>query len=157
MLRYRKTPIVLLVIYLITLIVPWVLTCVLARTSSYHDQRGRMRSFLRVSYLSAITFISVLRSISSIITIPITSTILSYAAVTYAQNTHLGQRLSAAQLFALSDRGWTDVSILWRSRSTGRFSPLLWLGAALVLIGSYPVPTLAICSRLYVRLERMQS
>ena len=37
------------------------------------------------------------------------------------------------QLFALADRGWVDLTILWGGQ--GNSSGLLWLGALLVVIG----------------------
>jgi hypothetical protein len=139
-LRYRKTPIVLFILYFILLIVPWILTCVLVdrpfTTSKYHDQRGRLSPSNWLFSWSLVAFIRVLRSLSSIITVPITTTILAYAAVTFAQNRYPGQKLSVAQLLALSDRGWTDVTVLWHSHRDERSSSLLWLGAGLVLLGS---------------------
>jgi hypothetical protein len=143
-LRYRKTPIVLLALYLATLIVPWVLTCILddrsLTTSGYYDQRGRVDANSYLSFWSLLAFIKALQSVSGILTIPVTTTILAYAGVTFAQNRFDGQRLSMSQLFALTDRGWADITILWRAGSNGRSSGLLWYGALMVAIGTYSQP-----------------
>lgn len=140
-LRYRKTPIILLVLYSTTLIVPWVLTCILddrsLTTSGYYDQRGRVDSNSYLSFWSLLAFIKALQSISGILTIPVTTAILAYAAVTFAQRRFDGQALSMSQLFALTDRGWADITILWRAGSNGRSSSLLWYGALMVAIGTY--------------------
>lgn len=140
-LRYRKTPFWLLVGYLITLILPWVFVCVLdARplsSSSYHDQRSSVSPGDYESYRGLLAFLRALSSISGVLTIPVTTAILGYAVVTHAQKRHGGQKLSVAQLFALSDRGWADIKVLWRAHSAGGSSALLWLGTLLILIGAY--------------------
>lgn len=139
-LRYRKTPFWLLAGYLITLVLPWVFICVLdARplpSSSYHDQRSRVTPDEYRSYRGLLAFLRAMSSISGVLTIPVTTAILGYAAVTYAQKRYDGQKLSIAQLFALSDRGWADINVLWRAHSTGGSRVLLWLGFLLILIGS---------------------
>ena len=138
-LRYRKTPLWLLVLYLATLIVPWVLTCILDKrpltASTYHDQRGRVDVSGYLSFWRVLAFVYALRAISGILTIPVTSVILAHAAVRYAQRCHPDQKLNMRQLFALADRGWADISILWHPKKSGKSSWLLWLGALLVLIG----------------------
>lgn len=143
-LRYRKTPIVLLVFYLITLIVPFILTCILDKrpltTSTYNDQRGRVDSYSYLSFWGLLAFIQALRSVSGILTIPITTTILGYAAVTFAQKRFDGQRLSISQLFALTDRGWADITILLCAGSNGMSSGLLRFGGLLIAIGIYGKP-----------------
>jgi hypothetical protein len=146
-LRYRNTPRWLLGIYLVTLIVPWVLICILdtrpLTISSYHDQRGRVDSQAYLSFWSILALVNILRSLSGILTIPVTSTIVAYAAVTYAQKRHAKQKLNATQLFALSDRGWADVTKVWHANSSGRGSPLFWYGVLLVLIGMIRHPSRA--------------
>lgn len=142
--RYRNTPIWLVSVYLAILILPWVLTCILDErpltSSTYYDQRGRVDSTQYLSFWGLLSFINALNSISGILTVPITTTVLAYAAVTYSQKREDGQKLSITQLFALSDRGWTDVKILWHSRREGRWSRLLWTGALLVVIGAVQQP-----------------
>lgn len=139
--RYRKTPAWLVGSYLTILVVPWILTCILDErpltSSTYYDQRGRVDNTQYLSFWGLLSFINALNSISGILTVPITTTVLAYAAVTYSQKRKDSQKLSIEQLFALSDRGWTDVKLLWHSRREGRSSRLLWLGALLVLIGSF--------------------
>lgn len=132
----------LAIVYLITLIVPWVLMCFLNNrpftTPSYHDQRGRMdaRGIER-----ALTFINVFRSISGVIVIPITSLILSHAVVAYSQRHSHEKKLNMRQLFALADRGWVDVKILWGAVKGPSSSRLLWLGAGLIVLGTVVPPT----------------
>lgn len=127
----------LAVVYLVTLIVPWVLICILDRrpftAPSYHDQRGRMDAG---GVQRALTFASVFRALSGVIVIPITSLILSHAVVAYSQRHSHEKKLNMRQLFALADRGWADVSILWGAFRGPSSSRLLWLGAGLLVLGA---------------------
>lgn len=135
-LRYRKAPIWLAVVYLITLIVPWVLICVLDKQpltapSYYYQKSGVSKTALE----STLVFVSVLRAISAVIVVPVTSIILGHAAVTFSQRRHAEQKLNMRQLFALVDRGWADVVTLWNCKELGSSSRLLWVGAALIGLG----------------------
>ncbi|KAF3025875.1 hypothetical protein E8E14_014819 [Neopestalotiopsis sp. 37M] len=137
-LRYRRTPIWLLVVYLPTLIVPWVFTCVLEKHpfghSSYTDQSGNGPT--TDVNLVPVALISLLNSVNSVLTIPILSTLLAHAAVVYAMRRKPGQQLDMLQLFALADRKWSDIHALWTARERGKSSRFLWLAAALISLGA---------------------
>lgn len=137
-LRYRRTPIWLLVVYMPTLIIPWVFTCVLEKHpfghSSYTDQSGNGPT--TDVNLVPVAVISLLNSINSVLTIPILSTLLAHAAVVYAMRRKPGQKLDMLQLFALADRKWSDIPALWTARKRGKSSRFLWLAATLILLGA---------------------
>ena len=138
-LRYRRTPFWLALLYLTTLVVPWVLMCILNKqpltAPSYYYQKGARsaRNFLALT--GVLAFINVLRAISGVIVIPITSVILAHAAVVYSQRRRHEQELNMRQLFALANRGWADPGVLWECHRQGSSSRLLWLGGLLLLLG----------------------
>ncbi|KAI0102589.1 hypothetical protein GGR51DRAFT_527021 [Nemania sp. FL0031] len=134
-LRRRKTPICLLILYLPTLIVPWVLLVVTSRRAT-SDQTGKVYS----SNVAAVTAARVLNSFNGIFTVPVLSALLAYAAVVHAMRRKENQQLNAQQLFALADRGWSNIPLLWHSGSTGKSSGFLWLGALLVFLGAILQP-----------------
>lgn len=137
-LRYRRTPFWLAVVYLISLTVPWVLICVLDKKpltapSYYYQKSGVSKTALD----STLVFVSVIRAISAVMVIPVTSIILGHAAVTFSQRRNAEQKLNMRQLFALVDRGWANVVTLWNCQKHGSSSRLLWVGAALILLGMF--------------------
>lgn len=141
-LRYHKTSIWLLVLYLPTLIVPWVLTCVLDRRplghSTYWDQTGNGPT-TDVNVVP-ILFIQLLSSLNSVLVIPIISTLLAHAAVVYAMRRAPDQKLDMLQLFVLADKKWTDITTLWSARTNGKESRFLWHAALLVLVAAVTGP-----------------
>ncbi|KAK6077646.1 hypothetical protein SCUP515_04844 [Seiridium cupressi] len=137
-LRYRRTPIWLLILYLPTLIIPWVFTCILEKRplghASYTDQSGNGPT--TDVNIVPVGLISLLNSINSVLVIPILSTLLAHAAVVYSMRRKAGQKLDMLQLFALADRKWSDINALWSARRRGKSSLFLWLAAALILLGA---------------------
>lgn len=138
-LRYRGTPFWLTVLYLTTLIVPWVLMCILNKrpltAPSYYYQKGGLSAKGFIAMGGILAFINVLRAISGVIMAPVTSIILAHAVVVYSQMRHHEQELNMRQLFALADRGWADPVALWDCRRQGSSSRLIWLGALLLVLG----------------------
>ncbi|KAK5627470.1 hypothetical protein RRF57_003185 [Xylaria bambusicola] len=67
---------------------------------------------------------------------PIISTLLAYGAVVYAMRRHHYQKLNVQQLFALTDKGRSNVPLLWKARPMGKSSRFLLLAALLVLLGT---------------------
>lgn len=151
-LRYRKRTILLLSFYVPLVIVPWVLTCVLATRpiggSSYIKQQGFSTREIRNLRYWRIA-INVLNSTVALVTVPFLSAILAQAAVVFCQRQHAGQFLSLRDMFGLADRGWTNPAELWRSvwslrkskeskvKSSGTF---LLLAAALIVVGAIQQP-----------------
>lgn len=139
-LRYRKRSLILLLCYLPFLIVPWVLTCIMAirppSLPSYYNQKGEYGANLYLVMLFWMGFIRVLNSIASLLTVPVVSALLAQGAVVFSQRRKVKQALNLRQTFTLADRGWNDIPTLWAARhsSTGMGSKYLWLAAALLLL-----------------------
>lgn len=139
-LRYRRTTICLLVFYIPLLVIPWVLTCVLAvrplNARSYINQGLGISPNEIINIGSWLAVVQVLNSIRGVVTIPIVSTLLAQAAVVYSQRRKAKQSLSIRQTFALADRGWSDITILWGSfgsNEAGTSSRFLWFAAILII------------------------
>ncbi|KAI0199487.1 hypothetical protein F4808DRAFT_471499 [Astrocystis sublimbata] len=139
-LRHRKTPIFLLILYLPTLIVPWVLLFILAHRplsgTSYFDQSGNHFA----GNASGLTVADLLKTVNAVLAVPILSTLLAYAAVVYAMRRQETQKLNLQQLFALADKGWTDVLLLFGPNKQHHSSRFLWRAAFLVAIGAVLQP-----------------
>lgn len=144
-LRYRKRSLCLLVCYLPFLILPWVLTCILAirppSLPSYYNQMGEYGANLYLVILFWMGLIRVFNAIASLMTVPVLSALLAQGAVVYTQRRKLKQTLNLRQTFALADRGWADIPILWGAwRSAGTSSKYLWLAAGLLSLSLfYPI------------------
>jgi hypothetical protein len=147
-LRYRKRSIYLLLFYAPLLIIPWVLTCVLAGSPApnggngqrYFPQSGLSASGV-FSMLGWVAAVRTLNSIAGVVTIPVTSALLAQAAVVYTQKRKPNQKLSLRQTFVLADRRWSDVTVLveaCRSTGSGISSRFLWLGVILIVL-SMPI------------------
>lgn len=144
-LKYRKRALLLLILYIPLIIIPWALTCVLAirplHISSYFDQRGILPKDVSRMRNSA-TAVNVLNSMGGLITIPIISALLAQAAVVFTQRRSANQALNVKHLFALADRGWTDIptlfgSLRWNEPGGMACKVFLWLGATLIVISEY--------------------
>lgn len=143
-LRYRRRIVYLLAFYLPVLICPWVITCIAMYRPlshpSYTDIQGGITT-RDVGVMKGVAiFANALAKISSTLAVPVVSALLSQAAVVYVGNRRLGhdRGLNVRQLFALADRGWNDLPILWEALSDNTISSsLLWMGAGLVCIGKW--------------------
>lgn len=140
-LRYRKRAIYLLAFYVPLLIIPWILTCLIAGPPATNGNDASQFSPQTdkglLSLLAWVGSVRVLNSLASVVTIPVTSALLAQAAVVYTQKRLIYQRLSIRQTFALADRRWSDITVLIEaSRATGNGigSRFLWWGMALVVL-----------------------
>lgn len=140
-LRYHRRTIYLLLFYIPLLVIPWVLTCVLAKrplnAPSYINQSRGLSLNEIVSTRSELAAVQVLNAIGGVVTIPVLSAIPAQAAVVYSQRRKAKQSLSITETFALADRGWLDIPILWGAFSTneaGTSSHFLWFAAILIII-----------------------
>ena len=138
-LRYHRRSLCLLGCYIPFLVVPWTLTCILAvrplNLPSYDNQMGAYgaNNFLWLYFWWS--FVKVVNSIASLMTLPVISALLAQGAVVYSQRRKLKQALNLRQLFALSDRGWADVAYLWNAmQGSGASSKYLWLAAGLLIL-----------------------
>lgn len=129
--------------YVPLLVIPWVLTCVLAvrplNAPSYINQGGGISPYEIISIASWLAVVQVLNSIEGVVTIPIMSTLLAQAAIVYSQRRRAKQSLSITQLCALADRGWSDITTLWGafvSNEAGTSSRFFWSAAILIIISN---------------------
>lgn len=151
-LKHRSRGFWLLALYVPFLIVPWVITCILAQrpisSSSYVYHKGFSDSEVNTlrRWKNAV---DVLNSIAALLTIPFLSALLAQATVVFCQRTHSQQFLSLHDVFALADRGWTNLPALWKaiwSRPNGSTSGTKWAGtfllpaACLILVGAIQQP-----------------
>ncbi|KAJ7772226.1 hypothetical protein B0H16DRAFT_1685301 [Mycena metata] len=144
LLTYRKTSLWLLAVYLPTLIVPWVLICVLdvrpLNAPSYNDQSGSIPPSGLYTIIIVVGLVRVLNSISGVLVVPVVGAIIAQAAVVFTQRRKPKQELNLVQLFALADRGWGSIPTLWRARATGASSSFLWAAAWMTAISSLQQP-----------------
>lgn len=138
----RRMPFCFLIfIYLPLLIVPWGLTCALNYHPLSHDSYNSSIEILpslayeqvEQTYLA----IRVLNSVLAYLTVPMISMLLAYGAVVFTQRKSQKQKLSLNQTIALADRGWANLSIVFRSVDSSRHhgSIYLYLGFVLILLG----------------------
>jgi hypothetical protein len=151
-LKHRSGAFWLLALYIPLITLPWVLTCILAQrpinATSYINHKGFSDPDIR-NFRNWKNAVDVLNSIAGLITIPFLSALLAQAAVVFCQRTHPGQFLGLQDLFALADRGWTNIAALWRcvrSRPGQAASGTKWAGsfllpaACLILLGALQQP-----------------
>lgn len=153
-LQYRWKSLVLVAFYVPILVLPWVLTCMLAvrplGAVSYLNQRNGL-TLAQMNQIELVNDASrVLNAVAAVATIPLTSALLAQAAVVYTQRHRQNQRLNLAQLFALADKGWSDIAVLWRALhgKGGPNSWFLWLGILLISISKSIITMVDFHSRL---------
>lgn len=160
-LQYHTRALWLLALYIPLVLVPWILTCILAKrpinAKSYVNHTGfTLREVSTMRNWRVV--VNVLDSIAGLITVPVLSALLAQAAVVYSQRRQPKQFLSLRDVFDLADRGWTDLLILWRSLrkqpkkgdTTVRPHRLfLLLAATLILLGGLQQPL----NQILVRIE----
>ncbi|KAI1124911.1 hypothetical protein F5Y10DRAFT_248313 [Nemania abortiva] len=130
-LRLRKTPIWLLILYLPTLIVPWVLLVAASRRVLPTYASSTM----------AVLAARVLNSINGVLVVPVILILLAHAAVVYAIRNQHGQEPTEQQLFALADEGgWSRVRLIYTERTQRKGGRFLWLAALLIFLGALLQP-----------------
>jgi hypothetical protein len=140
--KYHIHAMVLILIYVPLLVLPWILTCVIAKrplsATSYFNSRGFEDSEIKHMYNSA-RAVNVMNSVGSLVTIPILSALIAQAAAAYSHKHRSNPNFRLQHLVALADRGWTDPIALarswrWPRRGSGvRY--LLHFASLLVLLG----------------------
>jgi hypothetical protein len=108
-LRHRTRHFWLLAFYVPLIIVPWALTCVLAKrpinAPSYVNQMGFL-NYTVMTFRNLRVAVDVLNTIAALVTIPFLSALLAPAAVVFAQRRTSGEIMSLHDVFVLADRGW---------------------------------------------------
>lgn len=139
-LRYRRKSLWIPAVYLILLIVPWIIDCVLTYKPYNYLQRYGLseKSMLNSEgWLLASLFIA---KIQTLVAIPVVSTLLAHAAVVYSQRRTSTKKLSVRQLLVLADRAWGGIPGFWNARHRGVGSRLVTLGGLLILLVSVQPP-----------------
>lgn len=88
---------------------------------------------------SWVTAISVLNSIASLLAVPVVSFVIAQTAVIFSQKRASTRQLSVRDVFALADRAWTDISVLYKlirakGQGTRAFNSFIALASGLLLI-----------------------
>jgi hypothetical protein len=156
-LRYRTRALWLLGFYTLLILIPWVLTCVLAHrpinSSSYTRQQGFLHNDVSSIRKWKIA-VDVLNSVAGLTTskqqthpslpathanhanydpVPVLSALLAQAAVLFCQRRKPDEFLSLKDMFALADRGWTNAPLIWSSICTRQKIPGRKSSAAFLL------------------------
>lgn len=133
--RQSIIPLLIATAYLVFLLVPWVLTCIIARnpnfiltTSSRYKYDVDRRYSANYTILTAI---DALNALAVVLSLPVLSSLLARAAVVFTQRRKENQKLTVRQLVALADRGWWNVSLVFQRWTS---SLLLFFGWVLLLI-----------------------
>lgn len=141
-LRHHSYAVIVIICYIPIVLVPWIATAYLSHRpfsrKTYYYQEGF--DIEEISTLQSwATAIDVLNSIASLLAVPITSFVLAQVAVIFSQGRKSSRQLSVRHLFALADRAWTDIVVLyktfrWREPGSGRIRIFLALAASLLLV-----------------------
>lgn len=133
--RQSIIPLLIATVYLTFVLVPWVLTCIIARDPSFilkSDNRYTYDVDRRYSAnYTILTAIDALNALAFVLSLPVLSSLLARAAVVFTQRRKENQKLTVRQLVALADRGWWDISSVFHMWTS---SWLLFFGWALLLI-----------------------
>lgn len=121
--RQSLLALILSVVYLCFLIIPWILTCVVASnprvlikrdTEYYYDPSETYTIDHKI-----ITAINVLNTLTVVLSLPFLSFLLSRAAVVFSQRRNGMQQLTVRQLFALADHAWWDpISVVTKAKTS---------------------------------------
>jgi hypothetical protein len=141
-LRYHLRAFWLLCLYIPLVTLPWIMTVFLSRRPFGHDSYAKHQGFSEPEIFLVknwVTAINVLNSIANMVTVPILSALLAQAAVVYTQRRSPSQQLIVRHLFALADRGWSDIRILfgswlWEEPGSGATRLFLYLATGLTFI-----------------------
>jgi hypothetical protein len=132
----------LLVFYIPLILMPWIVTLVLAYRPLSQHTYAYAPGFSKKEYHSMQAWakaIPILNSIASILTVPITSALIAQAAVVFAQRRYPTQQLSVRHLLSLADRTWLDLGALnnsrrWKEPGSWRVKGFLFASAGLVIL-----------------------
>lgn len=143
LLRTYKRAFVLLFFYIPLVLIPWVITMVLAYRPLTKPSWTYAEGFWWKDYKQMrgwATAIPIMNAFAAILTIPATSAIIAQAAVVFAQRRSADQHLSARHLFSLADRAWCKFGLLynmlgWKDKGTARVNWFIVANAVLVVLG----------------------
>lgn len=146
--RYRLRTFYFVAIYIVILIVPWIITCVLdvkpvtTAGSSYVAVSG----VYTPGELSAVgvwmRIISVLTAAAAVLTVPVISAALNHAVVVSIQRRRSAQPLSAWDMLSLVDAPWMRIeeNAPWRRVKASRRTWLAGAGTCLMIVSILQFP-----------------
>ncbi|KAM0275907.1 hypothetical protein ACHAQH_007294 [Verticillium albo-atrum] len=137
--RYSWQPLVILIVYVVLLITPWILICVVV-TRTPRDGSVTIRQKDLNIYESWLDAVPVIDTVAAVITIPFVSALLAHGAAVYAQRKNMKQRVTLRQLIGLADRNWVTIDPTHLHRAPGDRSLYLYLATVLLLISVVQLP-----------------
>lgn len=130
--RQSFLSICLAIVYLLFLIVPWVLTCLVALNPHVLVKYNETAEEYSLNY-TILTAIEILNTLALVVSLPLLSFLLSRAAICFSQRRDEEQKLTVAQLFGLADQGWWNPFLIFRRAKTSVLLIFGWLLLALAL------------------------
>ena len=122
-LRQSPGPLWIVLVYIGIALSGWIITCKASESAYGQDNR------------SWITAAKVLRSISGVLAIPVTTAICTRAAVIYTQRRPRGRRgPTLRQVMVLADKAWADPQLVWHLVNWRRSGSGFLLGAVLLTL-----------------------
>lgn len=161
-LKHHYPAIWLIIIYIPLVIVPWTTTVILtyrpiSKSTYYYLEGFDLDEYKRMQ--SWVTAIDVLNSIASLLAVPVVSFVIAQTAVVFSQKRAPARQLSVRDIFALADRAWTDISVLFKlmnakGHGSRAFNGFITLASGLLLISeslilSYAIVYQSWCSQGY--------
>jgi small-conductance mechanosensitive channel len=136
LLRRSKKAALIAITYLTLLVVPWILTCVLAGKTirQSRDNSGALSPADAASRHQLAYLIDVLNLMAALAALPTMYALLARAAVVFSQRTDLKKTLNVKQLFALADRRFLTLRHSGSKMDKGGTS-LAAVGAVLIVLG----------------------
>lgn len=135
--RYHKTTLMLIVLYLPLLVIPFSLTAVMIHRPIKLPSYIKFRSYYQAEDFDfnhrTQVIVQILNSIRAVTTIPLVGAILAHVSAIHTQRRILQSRnLKLSQTLALASRGWTEPRLVWQALNQG--SMILPFGALMILI-----------------------
>jgi hypothetical protein len=146
-LKHHYAAIWLIVLYIPFIIAQWIITVILSyrpiskHQNTYHHPEGfTIEEYKQMQ--SWVTAVQVLSSIVNLLAVPVVSFVIAQAAVIFSQKRVPARQLSVHDIFALADRAWTDISVLFKlMRGKGHgsraFNGFIALASGLLLISEF--------------------
>lgn len=135
--RQSIVSLLLALVYLSLLIVPCMLTCIIAlnphvlvkydRNYSYEAARAYSLNY------TILTAIDILNTLALVLSLPLLSFLLSRAAIGFTQRQDEKQKLTVRQLFGLADQGWWNPFLIFRRAETSALLVFGWVLLALAM------------------------
>lgn len=135
--RPSLVSLLLALVFLSFLIVPWVLTCIVALNPHVLLKYDRNYSYEPTEAYSLnytiLTAIDILNTLALVLSLPFFSFLLSRAAIGFSQRQDEKQKLTVGQLFGLADQGWWNPFLVFRRAKISALLVFGWVLLALAM------------------------